>query len=151
MVINAPKSLSIAALHPEVSEALDTVQQDALSEIRHWLARHQVTRVGPLGRQKAVPAAHMRVVGISHRTSRAGDPHRHIHVQIGARIFAAGKWHALDTAALFRQQGTIRALGAAVIAAPPGLADVLDRHGLTLDPATGEGAEVERFNAEILK
>ena len=56
MVINAPKSLSIAAaLHPEVSEALDAAQQDALAEIRRWLAQHSVTRVGPLGAQEVVP------------------------------------------------------------------------------------------------
>ncbi|SER98344.1 TrwC relaxase [Propionibacterium cyclohexanicum] len=35
MTINAAKSLSVAAaLHPEVSEALDQAQQDALVEIR---------------------------------------------------------------------------------------------------------------------
>ena len=35
MTINGPKSLSIAAaLHPEVSAALDRAQQDALAEIR---------------------------------------------------------------------------------------------------------------------
>ncbi len=50
MVINTPKSLSIAAaLHPEVSDALDAAQQDALAEIRRWLAQHSVTRVGSLG------------------------------------------------------------------------------------------------------
>lgn len=84
MVINGPKSLSIAAaLPPEVSEALDAAQQDALSEIQRWLARHSVTRVGPLGAQEHVPVERMQVVGITHRTSRAGDPHRHIHMQIG--------------------------------------------------------------------
>ena len=84
MVINTPKSLSIAAaLHPEVSAALDAAQQDALGEIRRWLALHSVTRVGPLGAQEVVPAEHIQVVGITHRTSRAGDPHRHIHMQIG--------------------------------------------------------------------
>ncbi|MDR1150941.1 MAG: relaxase domain-containing protein [Bifidobacteriaceae bacterium] len=59
---------------------------------------------------------------------------------------AAGGWRALDTAALFRQQGAIRALGTAVIAAHPQLADTLARHGLTLDPVTGEVAELEGFN-----
>lgn len=152
MVINAPKSLSIAAaLHPEVSAALDVAQQDALSEIRRWLAQHSVTRVGPLGRQEVVPIESMQVLGITHRTSRAGDPHRHIHMQIGTRIFAAGKWRALDTGALFKQQGAIRALGTAVIAANPQLADVLDRHGLTFDPVTGEVAELARFNAVMSK
>ncbi|WP_417555548.1 MobF family relaxase [Microbacterium sp.] len=152
MVINTPKSLSIAAaLHPEVSEVLDAAQQDALSEIRRWLAQHSVTRVGPLGAQEVVPIESMQVVGITHRTSRAGDPHRHIHMQIGTRVWAAGKWRGLNGAALFKQQGAIRALGTAVIAAHPDLADVLDRHGLTLDPATGEVAELEPFNQVMSK
>ncbi|WP_131106539.1 MobF family relaxase [Ornithinimicrobium sufpigmenti] len=152
MVVNTPKSLSIAAaLHPEVSEALDAAQQDALSEIRRWLAQHSVTRVGSLGAQEVVPIEQMQVVGITHRTSRAGDPHRHIHMQIGTRVFAAGKWRGLFTAALFKQQGTIRALGTAVIAASPELAEVLDRHGLTLDPVTGEVAELQPYNAVMSK
>ncbi|WP_449282953.1 MobF family relaxase [Leucobacter sp.] len=147
MVINAPKSLSIAAaLHPEISDALDAAQQDALSEIQRWLAQHSVTRVGPRGKQEIVPVEQMQVVGITHRTSRAGDPHRHIHMQVGTRVWAAGRWWALDTAAIFKQQGAIRALGTAVIAASPELAAVLDRYGLTLDPVTGEAAELEQFN-----
>jgi len=152
MTINGPKSLSIAAaLHPEVSAALDRAQQDALVEIRRWLALHSVTRVGPRGAQEVVPVEHMQVVGITHRTSRAGDPHRHIHMQIGTRVWAAGKWRALDTGAIFRQQGAIRALGTAVIAAHPELAEVLDRHGLTLNPVTGEVVELEPFNALMSK
>jgi len=152
MTINGPKSLSIAAaLHPDVSEALDRAQQDALAEIQRWLAQHSVTRVGPRGKQEAVPVEHMQVVGITHRTSRAGDPHRHIHMQIGTRVWAAGKWRGLDTGALIKQQGAIRALGTAVIAAHPELAAVLDRHGLTLEPATGEVIEFQSYNALMSK
>lgn len=152
MAINTPKSLSIAAaLHPEVSDALDAAQQDALAEIRRWLAQHSATRVGSLGAQEVVPIEQMQVVGITHRTSRAGDPHRHIHMQIGTRVFAAGKWRGLFTAALFKQQGAIRALGTAVIAASPELAEVLDRHGLTFDPATGEVVELQPFNTLMSK
>lgn len=152
MAINTPKSLSIAAaLHPEVSDALDVAQQDALAEIRRWLALHSTTRVGSLGAQEVVPIEQMQVVGITHRTSRAGDPHRHVHMQIGTRVWTAGKWRGLYTAALFRQQGAIRALGAAVIAAHPQLAQTLATHSLTLDPATGEVAELEPFNAVMSK
>ncbi|UOR00403.1 AAA family ATPase [Leucobacter allii] len=152
MVVNAPKSLSIAAaLHPEVSDALDVAQRDAAAEIRRWLAQHSVTRVGPRHAREVVPVQRLQTVAIVHKTSRAGDPHRHIHFQIGARVFAAGKWRGLDTAALFKQQGAIRALGTAVIAAHPQLAAVLDRHGLTLDPVTGEVAELESFNAIMSK
>jgi hypothetical protein len=76
MTINAPKSLSVAAaLHPEVSAALDAAQQDALAEIRRWLGQHSVTRVGPRDAREVIPIERMQVVGIRHKTSRAGDPH----------------------------------------------------------------------------
>lgn len=152
MVVNTPKSLSIAAaLHPDVSDALDAAQRDAVAEIRSWLGLHSVTRVGPRGWQEVVPVERLETVAISHKTSRAGDPHRHIHLQIGTRVWAAGAWRGLDTAALFRQQGAIRALGTAVLAAHPGLASVLDAHALTLDPVTGEVAELQPFNAAMSK
>ncbi|MGO1673770.1 MAG: MobF family relaxase [Canibacter sp.] len=152
MVINAPKSLSIAAaLHPAVSAALDTAQADAAAGIRRWLAQNSTTRVGPRGAQEIVPVESLQTVAVTHRTSRAGDPHRHIHFQIGTRVQAAGKWRALDTGALFKQQGAIRALGTAVIAAHPQLADVLDEHGLTLDPMTGEVVELQSFNQVMSK
>lgn len=152
MVVNTPKSLSVAAaLHPDVSEALDEAQQDAVAQIQDWLARHSVTRVGPRRRQEVVPVERLQTVAVAHRTSRAGDPHRHVHFQIGTRVWAAGKWRGLDTAALFKQQGAIRALGTGVLAAHPGLAAVLDRHGLSLDPVTGEVAELEPFNQVMSK
>ena len=152
MVVNTPKSLSIAAaLHPEVSDALDGAQADATAEIRRFLGLHSVTRVGPRGRQEVVSAERLQTVAVVHRTSRAGDPHRHVHFQIGTRVWAAGRWRGLDTAALFKQQGAIRALGTAVIAAHPGLAQALDRHGLTLDPVSGEVIELEPFNAVMSK
>lgn len=152
IVVNAPKSLSVAAaLHPEVSAALDAAQADAVAEIRRWLALHSVTRVGPRGAQEVVPVEQLQTVAVVHHTSRAGDPHRHVHFQIGTRVQAAGAWRALDTAALFKQQGAIRALGTAVIAAHPGLAAVLNEHGLTLDPVSGEVIELAPFNQAMSK
>jgi TrwC relaxase len=152
MVVNAPKSLSIAAaLHPEVSDALDAAQADTVAEIRRFLSLHSVTRVGPRGRQEVVPAERLQTVAVVHKTSRAGDPHRHVHFQVSTRLWAAGRWRGLDAAALFKQQGAIRALGTAVIAAHPGLAQVLDRHGLTLDPVSGEVWELEPFNLLMSK
>lgn len=98
-----------------------------------------------------MPVEQLETVSVVHKTSLAGDPHRHIHFQIGTRVWAAGAWRGLDTAALFKQQGAVRALGTAAIAAHPQLAAVLDLHGLTLDPATGEVAELEPFNARMSK
>jgi hypothetical protein len=148
MTVNGPKSLSIAAaLHPDVSEALDAAQQAAADEIARWLALHSTTRVGPRGRQESVPVQQLQVVRITHRTSRAGDPHRHIHFQIGARVYAAGRWRGLENGALLgAQQGTIRAIGTAVIAAHPKLAETLAAHGLTLDHVTGEVKELQPYN-----
>ncbi|WP_422933056.1 MobF family relaxase [Sinomonas sp. P47F7] len=152
MVVNVPKSLSIAAaLHPEVSEALDAAQRDAAREVRSWLGQHSVTRVGSRGKQEVVPIEQLETVAVSHKTSRAGDPHWHIHFQIGTRVWAAGAWRGLDTGALFRQQGAIRELGTAVLAAHPQLAAVLDARGLTLDPASGEVAELVPWNGLMSK
>lgn len=152
MVVNTPKSLSVAAaLHPDVSDALDAAQGDAVAEIRRFLALHSVTRVGPRGRQEVAPVERLQTVAVVHKTSRAGDPHRHVHFQIGTRVWAAGKWRGLDTAALFKQQGAVRALGTAILAAHPGLAHALDAHGLTLDPVTGEVTELEPFNTLMSK
>lgn len=152
MTINAPKSLSVAAaLHPEVSDALDVAQQDAAREIQRFLGQHSVTLAGPRGAQEVLPIEHMQTVAITHKTSRAGDPHRHIHFQIGTRVWAGGKWRALTTAALFKQQGAIRALGTAVIAAHPQFAQTLAEHGLTLDPVSGEVTELEPFNQMMSK
>jgi hypothetical protein len=152
MVVNVPKSLSIAAaLHPKVSAALDAAQRDAATEIRSWLGQHSVTRVGSRGKQEVVPVEQLETVAVSHKTSRTGDPHRHIHFQIGTRVWAAGAWRGLDTGALFRQQGAVRALGAAVIAAHTQLATVLDAHGLTLDPVSGEVAELVPWNVIMSK
>jgi len=44
---------------------------------------------------------------VRHYTSRAGDPHRQLHLQINARVFAEGKWRGLHTV------GVRDALGAA--------------------------------------
>ncbi|WP_254359294.1 AAA family ATPase [Microbacterium hominis] len=152
MVVNVPKSLSIAAaLHPDVSAALDDAQGDAVREIRTWPGQHSVTRIGPRGAQRVVHADRLQTVAVSHRTSRAGDPHRHVHLQIGTRVWAEGAWRALDTAALFRQQGAVRALGTGILAAHPQLAAILDRHRLTLDPITGEVAELVPWNHVMSK
>ncbi|MGH3447340.1 MAG: AAA family ATPase, partial [Nocardioidaceae bacterium] len=133
------------------TSALDAAQANVVAEIRRFLGLYSVTRVGPRGRQEVVPVERLQTVAVVHKTSRAGDPHRHVHFQIGTRLWAAGRWRGLDTAALFKQQGAIRALGTAVIAAHPGLAQVLDRHGLTLNPVSGEVVELEPFNLLMSK
>src|SRR5215213_8733938 len=85
VVVNGPKSWSLAAaVHPDIAEAYDAAQDRAAVEIVGWLSQHATTRVGPRGGQVQVPVEALEAVTVRHYTSRAGDPHRHLHLQIGA-------------------------------------------------------------------
>ena len=98
VVVNGPKTWSLAAaLYPEISAALDDAQDEAAAEIVGWLAEHATTRVGPRGRQVQVPVEKVEAAVIRHYTSRAGDPHRHLHLQVNARVWAAGAWRGLHS------------------------------------------------------
>jgi exodeoxyribonuclease V alpha subunit len=98
VTVNGPKTWSLAAaLHPEVSAALDEAQDRAAAEIVGWVAEHATTRVGPRGRQVQVGVERIEAAVIRHYTSRTGDPHRHLHLQINARVFAAGAWRGLHS------------------------------------------------------
>ena len=70
--------------------AYDAAQDRAATQIIGWLAQHATTRVGPRGAQVQVPVTEIEAVTVRHYTSRAGDPHRHLHLQINARVFAEG-------------------------------------------------------------
>ena len=90
ITVNGPKTWSLAAaLVPEVAAAYDAAQDRAAEQIIAWVAEHATTRVGPRGRQVQVPVERIEAVTVRHYTSRAGDPHRHLHLQINARVFAA--------------------------------------------------------------
>ena len=146
MTVNSDKTLSIAAaLNPAVSAALDAAQRDAADEMTAYMGRHSRTRVGPLGKQRLVPVERLEAAVISHRTSRAGDPHRHLHLQWNARVFAEGKWRGLDTATTLRQQGALRGIGESVINSHPQLRAALAEAGYTFDPATGKVVELEPY------
>ena len=98
VTVNGPKTWSLAAaLHPEISAALDAAQDRAAAEIIGWVAAHATTRVGPRDRQVQVPVERIEAAVIRHYTSRAGDPHRHLHLQISARVWAAGAWRDLHS------------------------------------------------------
>ncbi len=98
VTINGPKSWSLAAeLHPDVAAAYEAAQDRAGAQVIGWLAEHATTRVGPRAAQVAVPVDRIEAVTVRHYTSRAGDPHRHLHLQMNARVVAAGTWRGLDT------------------------------------------------------
>lgn len=139
IVVNGPKTWSLAAaLHPDISTALDAAQEEAAKEIVGWLATHATTRVGPRGRQVQVPVEKIEAVVIRHYTSRAGDPHRHLHLQINARVWAAGGWRGIHSVGLRDSIEAMNGIGHAAVATNPQFLAALAQHGFTLDPEAGE-------------
>src|SRR3954467_6888320 len=138
VVVNGPKTWSLAAaLHPDIAQAYDAAQARAAGQIVGWLGQHATTRVGPRGGQVQVPVEVAEAVTVAHYTSRAGDPHRHLHLQINARVFAAGKWRGLHTVGVRDSLAAINGIGHAAIACDLQFRAALAAHGYALD-ATGE-------------
>jgi exodeoxyribonuclease V alpha subunit len=138
VVVNGPKSWSLAAeLHPDIAQAYEAAQASAARQVTGWLGQHATTRVGPRGAQVAVPVQRLELAVIRHYTSRAGDPHRHLHLQINARAFAAGKWRGLDTVAIRDSIAAINGIGHAAVMCDPRFRDALAMHGYSLN-SSGE-------------
>ena len=135
VVVNGPKTWSLAAaVHPEIAAAYDQAQDRAAGEIIGWLADHATTRIGPRGRQVQVPVEKLEAAVVRHYTSRAGDPHRHLHLQINARVFAAGAWRGLHSVGVVDSIEAINGIGHAAVMCDPEFRAVLAAHGYTLDP-----------------
>lgn len=139
VTVNGPKTWSLAAaLHPEIADAYDAAQDRAARQIIGWLAGHATTRVGPRCRQVQVPVERIEAVVVKHYTSRAGDPHRHLHLQINARVWADGKWRGLHTAGVRDMIDAINGIGHAAVMTDPAFRQALADHGFTVDSETGE-------------
>jgi exodeoxyribonuclease V alpha subunit len=82
---------------------------------------------------------------IRHYTSRAGDPHRHLHLQINARVWAAGGWRGIHSVGIRDSIEAINGIGHAAVATDPRFRSVLAAHGLTLDPETSEIQQLAPF------
>src|SRR5690349_4172599 len=145
VVVNGPKSWSLAAaLHPDIAQAYDAAQARAAEQIIGWLGQHATTRVGPRGGQVQVPVRVAEAVTVAHYTSRAGDPHRHLHLQINARVFAAGKWRGLHTVGVRDSLSAINGIGHAAVACDPQFRAALAAHGYALN-ADGEIRQLADF------
>jgi exodeoxyribonuclease V alpha subunit len=146
VTVNGPKTWSLAAaLHPEIAAAYDAAQMAAAEEINSWLAEHSTTRVGPRGRQVQVLVEKIEAAVVRHFTSRAGDPHRHLHLQINARVFAAGAWRGIHTVGVRDSLEAINGIGHAAVMTNPEFRAALAAHGFTLDLDTGEVAELTPY------
>ena len=148
VTVNGPKTWSLAAaLHPEIAAAYDAAQMAAAEEIIAWLASHVTTRVGPRGRQVQVPVEQIEAAVVRHFTSRAGDPHRHLHLQINARVWAADAWRGLHTVGVRDSLEAINGIGHAAVVTNPEFRAVLAEHGYTVDPETGELTQLAGYAA----
>ena len=125
--------------------AYDAAQDSAATQIIRWLAQHATTRVGPRGAQVQVPVAEIEAVTVRHYTSRAGDPHRHLHLQINARVLAEGRWRGLHTVGVRDSLDAINGIGHAAVMTDPGFREALAAHGFTLDRDTGEVVQLAEF------
>jgi len=142
VVINGPKSWSLAAaLHPDVASAYDAAMHRAAGEVIGWVAEHATTRVGPRGRQVQVPVEMVEAAVVRHYTSRAGDPHRHLHVQINARVFARGAWRGLHSVGLVDGIEALNGIGHAAVVCDPEFRAALATRGYTL----GEDGEIREL------
>jgi exodeoxyribonuclease V alpha subunit len=133
VVVNGPKTWSlVAALHPEIAAAYDAAQERAAVEIIGWLAAHATTRIGPRGDQVQVPVEKLEAAVVRHYTSRAGDPHRHLHLQVNARVFAQGGWRGLHSVGVVDSIEALNGIGHATVMCDPGFQTALAAHGYTL-------------------
>ena len=132
VVVNGPKTWSLAAaIHPAIADAYDAAQERAAAEIVGWVADHATTRIGPRGRQVQVPVERIDAAVVRHHTSRAGDPHRHLHLQINARVFAHGTWRGLHSVGVVDSIEAINGIGHAAVACDPEFRRALAAHGYT--------------------
>jgi exodeoxyribonuclease V alpha subunit len=92
-----------------------------------------------------VPVEKIEAAVVQHHTSRAGDPHRHLHLQINARVFARGAWRGLHSVGVVDSIEAINGIGHAAVACDPEFRHALAAHGYTIDAASGEITELAPY------
>jgi hypothetical protein len=92
-----------------------------------------------------VPVGELEAVTVRHYTSRAGDPHRHLHLQVNARVFAEGTWRGLHTVGARDSLDAINGIGHAAVLCDPDFRAALASHGFGVDAESGEIVELVAF------
>lgn len=144
--VNTSKDLSLAAvLNPRVSAALDLAMAETADAIGSYLVANLHTRIMKNGVRSWVEPEKLEIATVTHQTSRDGDPFRHIHLQVLNRVYAQGKWRALDTTEFTKHNAALNALGTAVIHGHPELRAALAEAGFNFDPKTGQITELKDY------
>ena len=92
-----------------------------------------------------VPIEQLEAAVVRHYTSRAGDPHRHLHLQVNARVFAAGRWRGLHSVGVVDSIEALNGIGQAAVMCDPEFRATLAAHGYSLDVGTGEITQLARY------
>lgn len=143
-IVNVDKTLSVAAiLDDRIAEQLDLAMSAATDEMLSYIAQNVRTRVGPRGAQKWIPVERFEAVTVAHRTSREGDPHRHLHVQLLNRVYAEGTWRSLHTASLLKINEAMNRLAEGVLNSHAELQNAIAAAGYTVNPETGAIIELD--------
>lgn len=91
LLVNGPKEWSIlAVLDPDVRAALLRGQVNAERAVLRYLWENGTVQVKLGGRVVRVSVERIEIASVQHFSSRAGDPHFHRHMEISARVWAAG-------------------------------------------------------------
>ena len=136
--VNVPKSASVAAmLDPELMGALAAAQQRAAVAGVRAVRAHARVRVSVAGRQQLVGVDALEVAVFGHDGSREGDPHLHLHVQVGAKALVGGQWRALAGRQMVGALRDWQATVGAALATDPGWVAACARRGLTVGPDGG--------------
>ena len=147
VVVNNPKSLSVVACQdPVVADVLDGVLARQADEVCRYLSRVAVCRVGGRGAQVEVGGLVIETARVTHLTSREGDPHRHVHLMLNARVRTGeGEWRGLHSVAVRQHIRAVNALAGRVLVTDRQLREVLAGRGYTL----GVDGEVDQARAVV--
>ena len=100
------------------------------------------------GVTRMVDVDDVEVAVFGHDGSREGDPHAHLHVQIGSKVFVDGRWRALAGRPMVRALEDWRATVSAALATDPQWIGACAARGLTV--ATDGGVVEIGEDAEAL-
>jgi hypothetical protein len=147
--VNMPKSASVAAwLDDDLAVVLKAAQERAaLLGVQAVLGGARV-RLTEGGVTRMVGVDEFEVAVFGHDGSREGDPHAHLHVQVGAKVFVEGKWRALAGRSMTRALADWKATVTAALATDPQWVAACAARGLTV--TEGGGIAEIGMHAELL-
>ncbi|HTW09233.1 MAG TPA: AAA family ATPase, partial [Acidimicrobiales bacterium] len=125
---------------------LERVMARQADEICKYLSKVALTRVGPAGAQAEVGGLEVETARVSHLTSREGDPHRHVHLMLNARVKAPdGSWRSLHSVAVRQHIRSVNALGQRVLLTDKAFREALASRGYSL----GADGEVDQAREAV--